>query len=219
MRIACLHTIDSNVPVFEAARAALGLDIELRHQVRDDYLKDAERAGGLTAQIAARAAESLEALGADADAVLLTCSTLGPSIAGVAEKIGKPVLRVDGALAEAAVRKGGRVVVLCAVETTIEPTRMLFDAAAASTGATIEMRLVPDAWPEFKAGRLERYFALVAAAADRAAAEKGVSAVALAQASMAGAAQKCRLKPLTSPAVGLAAASAAAQGRRAPAAQ
>jgi hypothetical protein len=36
---------------------------------------------------------------------------------------------------------------------------------------------------------------------------------------MAGAAQKCRLKPLTSPAVGLAAASAAAQGRKAPAAE
>lgn len=219
MRIACLHTIDSNVPVFEAARAALGLSVELHHQVRDDLLKNAERAGGLTPAIAAEAAEVLTALGAGADAVLLTCSTLGPSIAGVAQAIGKPVLRVDGALAEAAVRKGGRVVVLCAVETTIEPTRALFAAAAEKTGATIEMRLVPDAWPEFKAGRLERYFALVAAAADRAAAEPGVAAVALAQASMAGAAQKCRLKPLTSPAVGLAAASTAAQGSQAPAAQ
>lgn len=209
MRIACLHTIDSNIQVFEAARAGLGLAVELRHQVRDDFLKNAERAGGLTPAIAAEAAEVLAGLGAEADAVLLTCSTLGPSIEGVQQKIGKPVLRVDGALADAAVRKGGRVVVLCAVETTIAPTRVLFEAAAAKTGAAIDMRLVADAWPEFKAGHLDRYFALIAKAADDAAAEPGVATVALAQASMAGAAAKCRSKPLTSPAVGL---SAAVQG-------
>ncbi|MBL8838861.1 MAG: Asp/Glu racemase, partial [Alphaproteobacteria bacterium] len=120
-----------------------------------------------------------------------------------------PVLRVDSALAAEAVRGGGRVVVLCAVATTIAPTRDLFEKAAAATGARVELALVPGAWPAFRAGDVARYFALIAAAADRAYAD-GADVVALAQASMTGAAALCRNgAPLTSPGAGLAAAKAA----------
>ncbi|MBI1775051.1 MAG: Asp/Glu racemase [Proteobacteria bacterium] len=209
MRIACLHTVDSNIAVFEAARSDLGLDqVELRHEVRADLLQAAERAGTLTPEITAATAEALLALSRDADAVLLTCSTVGPAVGELAlSATPMPVLRVDAALASHAVAKGGRVVALCAVETTIEPTRRLFEEAARSTGAVIEVRLVPDAWAAFKAGDRERYHRLVAAAADKAS-EEGATSVALAQASMAGAAKLSRLAPvpLTSPAVGLAAA-------------
>ncbi|WP_245317799.1 hypothetical protein [Ensifer sp. 1H6] len=49
MIIACLHTADSNVAVFEAAARELGLAAGvLRHAVRPDLLEAAERAGGLT---------------------------------------------------------------------------------------------------------------------------------------------------------------------------
>ena len=49
LRIACLHTVDSNIAVFEAA--ARGLDIVMSHHVRADLLSRAEAAGGLTADI------------------------------------------------------------------------------------------------------------------------------------------------------------------------
>jgi hypothetical protein len=214
MRIACLHTVESNKAVFEAAKSELGLDATLTHAIQADLLADAERSGGLTQEIRERAGKLLAELAGSADAVLLTCSTVGPAIAE-AKRAGAavPVFRVDGALAEAAVAraaaKGAKVVALCAVETTIEPTRLLFEAAAKKTGTPVEVRLVPGAWARFKAGDREGYERLVAEAADQAAA--GGAEVALAQASMAGAARLAKVKPLTSPAVGLKAAAEAAR--------
>jgi hypothetical protein len=210
-RIACLHTVESNRAVFEDAERALGrADVTVSHAVRADLLGDAEKAGGLTAEIRTRAQDVLLALARDADAVLLTCSTVGPSVEGLAARAGKPVFRVDEALAREAVKAGGRVVVLCAVETTVEPTRRLFDDAARGSSATVEMRLVPGAWAAFKSGDVAGYHRRVADAADAALAE-GASCVALAQASMACAAKLCKpgAKVLASPAAGLAAAAAA----------
>lgn len=211
MRIACLHTVDSNIAVFEAAVSGLP-SVSLSHSVRADLLSRSEQAGGLTPEIRDEAAALLRAMMEGADAVLLTCSTVGPAAEQAAEDAGKPILRVDGALAQAAVaraRAGSkRVIALCAVQTTVEPTRALFERAAQGTGVSIEMRVAPDAWATFKSGDTQGYHRLVARAADAAFAE-GHDVVALAQASMAGAAALCTQgTPLTSPAAGLAAAAA-----------
>jgi hypothetical protein len=199
--IACLHTAGGNLRLFDKACPP---GVALRHHLRDDLLAEAETAGGMTPDIAARTATALEALAAPGvDAVLLTCSTLGPSAALARAPV--PVLRVDAALAEAACLGGGHVVALCAVETTLTPTGALFAEAAARHGATLEVRLVPGAWAAFRAGDAAGYAGLVAAAADTAFAG-GARRVALAQASMAPAAALCRAgRPLTSPEAGLAA--------------
>ena len=212
LRISCLHTAESNIAIFEAARRHLRLnDVVLRHRVRADLLAAAEKAGGPTDLILRRAAAELGALAGGADAVLLTCSTLGPAAAMTAAATLVPVLRVDQALAHEAVKGGGTVIVLCAAGTTIAPTRALFERAALAAGAEVEVRLVPGAWERFKAGEAQSYLAMIADAADVAAREDATT-VALAQASMAGAAALCReARPLTSPVVGLAAALAAAQ--------
>lgn len=214
-RIACLHTVASNIAVFDAAAGALvagGAGVSLSHHVRADLLAAAEAAGGLTDAIRDEAADLLRGLSADVDAVLLTCSTVGPAATRADLLSRVPILRVDGALAAAAVTLaaagGGRVVALCAVQTTVEPTRALFERAAEGTGVAIEMRIAPGAWDAFKAGDVAGYHRLVAEAADALyAAGEGV--VALAQASMSGGAALCtRGTPLTSPAAGLAAAAA-----------
>ena len=96
--------------------------------------------------------------------------------------------------------------VLVAAETTVEPTRALFEAAAAATGALVEVRLVPRAWAAFKAGNRDAYLRLIREAADRATSD-GAQTVALAQASMAGAAATAvGASPLASPTAGLRAA-------------
>ncbi len=209
MHIACLHTAESNVALFENALLELGLRgrTTLHHEVRADLLADAERAGGLTPEIAERTREALVGLRSRADAVVLTCSTLGPAVDGFEEDgQSSPVLRVDAALALEAVKRGGRVVVLVAVETTVGPTRRLFEAAAAATGALVEVRLVRQAWAEFKAGNRDAYLRLIREAAERATSD-GAETVALAQASMAGAAAvTVGAPPLESPTSGLRAA-------------
>jgi hypothetical protein len=200
--IACLHSAKSNIALFDAACPP---GARLMHSVRPEFLASAEAAGRLTPAIRDLTRDALFALACEADveAVLLTCSTLGPAVEGIASPI--PCMRVDAALAEAAVRAGGRVVVLCTVETTLAPTQALFAAAAAKTGASIEMALVPGAWDARKAGDLAGYHAMIAAAAEAAFAS-GAAEVALAQASMAPAAALCAgRQPLTSPSIGLAA--------------
>jgi hypothetical protein len=213
ININCLHSAQSNIAVFEAARRALKLDdVMLKHRVRSDLLAAAEKAGAATAGIVDQTVAELGALARGAHGVLLTCSTLGPAAPRAAAEFGLPVFSVDQALAEEAVRDGGTVIVLCATGTTIGPTRLLFEKAAMATGASIEVRLVPGAWDLFRAGRQEGYWRLIAEAAD-AAADDGSTNVALAQASMAGAAAFAKRRPpLTSPGTGLSAIVAAARG-------
>lgn len=211
-RIACLHTADSNIQVFDAALQELDMKgVELRHSVRADLLAAAEQAGGLTPEIAERTAGVLRSLCEGADAVFLTCSTLGPAAEAAAMAASVPVVRVDDTFAREAVRGGGKVAVLCAVQTTMEPTRLLFEKEARATGAEVVMHFVPGAWDVFKAGDGCRYLSMIAAAADEAF-QDGAAQVVLAQASMAGAAKRATSEraPLTSPTVGLAAAIEAA---------
>lgn len=211
LNIGCLHSAQSNIAVFEAARRALGLDqVMLKHRVRADLLAAAEKAGRASPEIIEQTVLELVSVAQGTQGVLLTCSTLGPAAPLAAAEIGLPVLRVDDALAEQAVRNSGTVIVLCAASTTIGPTRAIFESAAVATGATIEVRLVPGAWDLFKARRQQEYWRLIAEAAD-AAAEEGPTAIALAQASMAGAATLSEHPLLTSPAAGLGAIVAAAQ--------
>lgn len=206
MKIACLHSAHSNIAVFEAAARQLGLaDGTLLHEVQPQWLALAEQAGGLTADIEHGVRTALLQLAQQADAVMLTCSTLGPAVSGAAQASAVPLLRVDAALAAQAVEHGGRVLALCAVETTLQPTLALFSAAASGSGIEVEVRLVPGAWALFKAGDGEGYLEAIADAASAAYAE-GFSLVVLAQASMAGASERVSNgpPPLSSPVAGLA---------------
>lgn len=210
MRIACLHTADSNIAVFATAAQELGMpSTALHHAVRADLLSAAENAGGLTAEIADATRLELLALAQSADVVLLTCSTLGAAVDGVRSNV--PILRTDAALAAAAAAVGGKIVALCAVPTTLASTALLFCAAVRESGAMLEVRLVPGAWQRFKAGDLAGYWSLIAQAADEAYVE-GAAIVALAQASMSGAQSLVAAgpTPLSSPHAGLACARAAA---------
>lgn len=204
MRIACLHTADSNIAVFDAAAEELGLTPDtLSHHSRPDLLSAVTAAGQLTPDIQQQACDALTELAKTADLVLLTCSTLGPAAADAATRSAVPVWRVDEALATQAMAKAGKTRVLYAVETTLQPTKQLFERVSRHPQAEVEFVLVEGAWKKFMAGDAAGYVQNVAAAADRAF-QQGVDKVALAQASMAGAASLTQFgAPLTSPRCGL----------------
>ena len=209
VKIACLHTADSNIPIYEDAARELGLPAGvLHHHVRADLLLTAERLGGLTTEIAAETADVLRHLARQADVVVLNCSTLGPAASEAAANAAVPIIRADGVLAEEAVKAGGKVIVLCTVETTIVPTTNLFEAAGKATGAEIEVRLIPGAWALFRAGDQSAYLASIAKAVEAANGEGPVT-VAFAQASMTDAARllpgNCT-RPMSGPTTSLAAA-------------
>ena len=70
MRIACLHTADSNVTIFNEAAISLRCDsLQLSHVVRSDLLAAAEDCGGLSKKIIA-----------DTQAALLSATHTGGTV-------------------------------------------------------------------------------------------------------------------------------------------
>jgi Asp/Glu/hydantoin racemase len=125
-----------------------------------------------------------------AEAVLVTCSSIGEAAEVAAEAVDLPVLRVDQAMVELAVETaaaaGGRVAVLATLESTLGPTeRLLRRVAEARPGVQIVSAVVAGAAAARRAGDLAEHDRLVRAAVERSAGQADV--VVLAQASMAAA--------------------------------
>lgn len=186
MRIACLHTATSNIDIFEQAANRLALPAgQLHHVVQSNLLEETEKQGGITQAISNETLRIITELLEDADAVLVTCSTLG-NIADTAQSsFNKPVLRTDRALAEQALESGLSVTVLCTAPTTLQPTTDLFRQAFANASVTPDIRLIDKAWDVFRSGDSATYNRMIADAAETAH-QQGAQLVVLAQTSMAG---------------------------------
>lgn len=168
-------------------------EMEHRHLVRADLLERARRAGAEDPGLEREVRSALEGLAAaPVEAVVCTCSTIGGPAEGCADGVGVPVMRVDGPMAEMAVRGGGRIAVVAALQSTIAPTCELLAGAAASAGVRVEIVQAPcqHAWAAFEEGDLGRYVRLVAEHVDGL--DAAVETVVLAQASMAPAAELTR---------------------------
>jgi hypothetical protein len=204
------HTAPSNVATFDRLLAELAPAVPVNHIIDESVLRDARAAGAVTPDIAGRIANTiLEAAKQNARVILCTCSTIG----GCAEDAGRfvsiPVLRVDRPMAERAVATGARIIVAATLASTLEPTRELVLDEARKAGKKVQViELFCDgAWAKFEQEGEVAYFAEIARWLREAASSGEV--IALAQASMAGAAAICADLPipvLSSPRLGLEAA-------------
>ncbi len=198
--LALLHTGEAHVGAFADLFEEILPEAMLSHLVREDLLLRAQLAGELPPDVAAETAESLQELaGQGAQVLLCTCSTLGPAVEAAAAEIAVPVLRVDRPMAEAAVAAGGRLLVVAALESTLAPTQALLRDAAADLGreVSLEVLSLPEAWEAFESGDRDDYLQQIADAVRSAVGAAGTrngtggfDAVVLAQASMAGAADR-----------------------------
>jgi Asp/Glu/hydantoin racemase len=122
---------------------------------------------------------------AGANAVLVTCSSIG-SAATLAQQLFEfPVLRIDEAMAEKAVRQAHTIGVLATLRTTLDPTTALLHEKAAQAGRKVKLVecLCEDAFPAVLAGDTATHDRLLAKALVEDL--KGVDLIVLAQASMA----------------------------------
>lgn len=179
-----LHTAQVHVPTFDRLLDELAPGVTAVHAVAPDLLAHA-RDHGVDADVEEGVAAGIaDLVGRGAELVVCTCSTLG----GDAERLGAavPVVRVDRAMAEAAVGIAlagrSRVGVVAAVASTLQPTRALLESVGR---VEIVESLCADAWALFENGDEAGYLAAVADAARLLAPD--VDVVVLAQASMAGA--------------------------------
>ncbi len=120
-----------------------------------------------------------------ADAVMVTCSSIGEGVPIARQQFDFPVIRVDEALAEAAVQSGTRIGVAATLRTTLEPTVALLRHTAERAGRNVEIvsDLSDGAFECLIAGDAPRHDRMLTASLTEL--RKKVDVVVLAQASMA----------------------------------
>ncbi len=203
--IACLHAARSNIRIYEQALQTLEYDdIQLLHRVEASLFEQATAHNTLTPDIINATRQIVGEMCQQADAVIITCTTLGESVSD-ASQFSKPVLRVDATLAKIASRYHGSILVLCTAHSTLEATRHVFTAFI--PGERLAVELIPRAWAFFNSGDREGYYHQIADYIQQRP-ECPLGCIVLAQSSMAGAEKyvNSTLAVLTGPEVSLQAA-------------
>ncbi len=184
--LALIHTSPTLTPVFTALCRQHLPEADFFHMVDESLIQDTIRAGRLRKMTMRRVVEQVaSAAAAGADAVLVTCSSIGPGVALAQQLFDLPVLRIDEAMAEVAVREGHRIGVLATLRTTLDPTTELLRQKAADANRSVELVecLCEGAFPAVLAGDTETHDRLLRKALLEDL--KGVDLIVLAQASMA----------------------------------
>jgi Asp/Glu/hydantoin racemase len=190
-RVAYIHTWSGHAATFNKLSDELLPGVDVFNMVDESLLQNTIRAGHLEALTARRLA-TLIALAeeAGADAVLVTCSSVGPAAEVARTLVNIPVLRVDEPMAAQAVDLAnagrGRIGIAATLSTTLEPTTALVRSHAKAAGRsdlTIITQLCEGAFEAVTSGDSGRHDAIVTAGLEKLAGQ--VDVIVLAQASMA----------------------------------
>jgi hypothetical protein len=180
-----IHTVGNLRGVFGPLAEELLPNVEVKHVVDESLLKDAIAEGGVTSEIEARLAAHVAALSRfGADTIMVTCSSMGQAVDRIAAKTNFPVLRVDAAMVDEALRTGKRIGVLATLRTTMMPTvDLMRQRSNGDASVKVEAYLCEGAFEALKAGDVARHDELVRGGLRHI--EPLVDVVILAQASMA----------------------------------
>ena len=140
MTLALLHTTVVPIAVFARLCAEHLPGIDIFHMVDESLLKNTIASGRLQPAVIRRVVRHIEsAHEAGADAVLVTCSSIGAA-AGAAQQLFEfPVFRIDTAMAAHAVRLGVSIGVLATLHTALQPTLDLLRETAAGAGRQVTL--------------------------------------------------------------------------------
>jgi Asp/Glu/hydantoin racemase len=207
-KIAILHTTPATLDTLKSLAAEILPGVEVINLLDDSILPQLARNGGNLNEVEPRLVQYAQcAQQAGADALLFACSSVGEIAQVARQAVSIPIVRIDEAMAEAAVGRGSKIGVAATLATTLNPTTRLLQHKAAEAGREVEIVpiLVSAAYQRLMAGDKDGHDEILAEAllklADQA------DAVVLAQASMARVIPRLpetvRGKFLTSPRLGM----------------
>jgi Asp/Glu/hydantoin racemase len=203
--VAYIHTSHVLIPLFTELSRREMPDVELFHMVDESLIKNTIREQKLTNTTIRRVLAMVQSANeGGADAVVVTCSSIGPAASLARRLYDFPVIRVDEAMAECAVRTGRRIGVAATLRTTLEPTVALLREKALDAHREVELTesLCEGAFEAVIAGDTATHDRVLSESLIRLLSE--VDVVVLAQASMARVVQKlpagaARIPILSSP--------------------
>jgi len=156
-KVSLLHTAEVHVATFRRLLGEMAPNLEQSHAVHAEWLAEA-RESGLTAALRDRVGGFLAGQATAADAVLCTCSTLGPLADELAADHAN-VVRIDRPLMRKAAEHEGTILVALCLESTLSPTLELLREAFDEKGRPLDHRVVlcQEAWVHFEAGDMEAF--------------------------------------------------------------
>jgi Asp/Glu/hydantoin racemase len=160
-------------------------DVELINIMDDSLLPTVMAEQQISPAVTQRMCDYIRAaVVAGADAVLSLCSSLGPTVDVARPMVDVPVIKIDDAHTEKAVRDADRVGVMATVATTLRPTVELIHTQAGAIGKEVEVveSLSDAAFEALMGGEKGRHDEMVVAAAKELAPR--VELILFAQASM-----------------------------------
>lgn len=181
-----VHTVIPLVERFDRAAADALPGARLLHILDEPLLADIERVGRTMPEHVARLAQHVQfAERSQADAVLVTCSTVSLCVEEVRPLARIPIFTIDHALIEAAVSDGPRVALVATNPTTVAPSTAQLERAAAlhKTEISVQPVVVEAAFAALQRGDEATHDRLVADAVSSV--TPSCDVVVLAQASMA----------------------------------
>lgn len=186
LTIAYLHTSHVLIPMFTDLSKRELPGVDQFHMVDESLIQNTIRAQELTKATIRRVITMVQsARDGGADGVVVTCSSIGPAVTMARTLFDFPVVRVDEAMAEEAVRVGRRIGVAATLRTTLAPTVALLRAKAFDAGRDVDVveSLCEDAFAAVLSGDTRTHDRLLSDSLSQL--RMSVDVVVLAQASMA----------------------------------
>ena len=186
-RIACIHTVYSVIDSFtQQLREGIPGDDYVIHILYDDFLAtDPAMIGKFSSINHQRLRLDMQAQAlTGADIIVVSCSTLSPSVRLLRGEFNVPVVAIDDAMVKAAVEMGSRIGLIATANSTVKPSSSALLAAAKDAGKEIDLKVLcrEEAIQALKAGDQATHDRMVLEMADE---MKDRDVLVLAQASMA----------------------------------
>jgi len=204
-KLTMIHTVPGLVGLFVQLCKEIIPQVVVYNLVEESLLKNLLEIGEITPYTSRRVVETiLSARDGGADAVLVTCSSIGPCVPLARPLCEVPVLRIDDAMAEQAVKMARRIGVAATARTTLKPTADLIEEKAkeAHKEISVQTSLYEEAFSALMEGDTARHDSILLQGL-QAQEKQGAEVLVLAQASMARlapmAAKEIRVPVLTSP--------------------
>jgi Asp/Glu/hydantoin racemase len=204
-KLTMIHTVPGLVGLFAELCREILPQVATSHLVEESLLKNLLEIGEITPCTNRRVVQTiLSAREGGADAVLVTCSSIGPCVPLARPLCDVPVLRIDDAMAEQAVEAGRHIGVAATAKTTLKPTADLIEEKARKVKreVSVQTALYAEAFQALMQGEMDKHDAIILEGLKNQE-RQGVEVLVLAQASMARlapiVAREIRVPVLTSP--------------------
>lgn len=184
-RVALIHTVRPVLGSFpELLESVVGQKLKI-HNILDDFLaSDPAEIGCFSLENRKRLFNDLQSCElTKPDVIVVTCSTLTPAVQLIRPFINVPIVAIDDAMTEKAVRIGKKIKVVATAMSTLEPTinKLKQEAAIAGTEIEVDAEDNEPAYTAMRSGDMETHNRLVLEMIKQV---KGYDCIVLAQASM-----------------------------------